>query len=223
MKDPYTLEDGTLKNKLGITDYKKLKKAECDIGFIKLMSLDSIDTDCEPTTLIKRIHQHIFGDIFDWAGEYRTVPIYKEEVVIPGISLDYGAPKEIMKSMKTRTSDMYADNWNPNDLDDFAKKMTKHLAKIWRVHPFRDGNTRTTLAFAEIFAKQHGVDFDMGRVLENLLRKKDEETGKIIRYSIRDKFVLAALDEKDYPEPEALQALIRDTISTSVVEKDVES
>ena len=66
------------------------------------MSLDSIDTDCEHTTLIKRINQHIFGDIFDWAGEYRTVPIYKEEVVIPGISLDYGAPKEIMKSMKTR-------------------------------------------------------------------------------------------------------------------------
>lgn len=222
MRDPYIDENGVLKNKLGITNDEELKEAEKDIAFVKLIGVEELEKETVNVNLLKDIHKHLFNDIYDWAGEYRTVPIYKEEVVIPGISLDYGAPKEIMKSMKTRTSDMYADNWNPNDLDDFAKKMTKHLAKIWRVHPFRDGNTRTTLAFAEIFAKQHGVDFDMGRVLENLLRKKDEETGKIIRYSIRDKFVLAALDEKDYPEPEALQALIRDTISTSVVEKDVE-
>lgn len=222
MNDPYVLENGTLKNKLGITDYKKLREAECDIGFVKLMSLDSVDTNCDPETLLKRVHQHIFGDIFEWAGKYRTVPIYKEELVIPGISLEYGDPKNIAKDMKKRISAMYADTWNPNNLDEFAVKMTNHLSKIWRVHPFRDGNTRTTLAFASIFAKQHGVNLDMGKALDNLSRKKDDLTGKITRYSIRDKFVLASLDEQDFPQPKALQSLIRRTISKPEIEKDVE-
>ena len=222
MEDPYILENGTLRNKLGITDYQKLKEAECDIGFVKLMTVDSIDTDCNPSTLVKRVHQHIFGDIFDWAGEYRTVPIYKEEVVIPGISLEYGAPREIKKRMDANLTSMYADKWNSNDLDEFSKKLTGYLAKIWRIHPFRDGNTRTTLAFASIFAKQHGFNLDMGRILENLSRRKDDKTGKITRYSIRDKFVLAALDEKDYPEPEALQALMRFALSKAKEEKEEE-
>lgn len=222
MEDPYILENGTLRNKLGITDYQKLKEAECDIGFVKLMTVDSIDTDCNPSKLIKKVHQHIFADIFDWAGEYRTVPIYKEEVVIPGISLEYGAPREIKRRMDANLASMYADKWNSNDLDEFSKKLTEYLARIWRIHPFRDGNTRTTLAFASIFAKQHGVNLDMGCILENLSRRKDDKTGKITRYSIRDKFVLAALDEKDYPEPEALQALMRFTLSKDKEEKEEE-
>lgn len=222
MEDTYILENGTLRNKLGITDYQKLKEAECDIGFVKLMTVDSIDTDCDPSKLIKKVHQHIFADIFDWAGEYRTVPIYKEEVVIPGISLEYGAPREIKRRMDANLASMYADKWNSNDLDEFSKKLTEYLARIWRIHPFRDGNTRTTLAFASIFAKQHGVNFDMGCILENLSRRKDDKTGKITRYSIRDKFVLAALDEKDYPEPEALQALMRFTLSKDKEEKEEE-
>ena len=222
MEDPYILENGTLRNKLGITDYQKLKEAECDIGFVKLMTVDSIDTDCNPSKLIKKVHQHIFADIFDWAGEYRTVPIYKEEVVIPGISLEYGAPREIKRRMDANLASMYADKWNSNDLDEFSKKLTEYLARIWRIHPFRDGNTRTTLAFASIFAKQHGVNLDMGSILENLSRRKDDKTGKITRYSIRDKFVLAALDEKDYPEPEALQALMRFTLSKDKEEKEEE-
>lgn len=222
MKDPYILKNGTLRNKLGITDYEKLKGAECDIGFVKLMTLDSIDIDCDPETLVKRIHQHIFGDVFDWAGRYRTVPVFKQEVVIPGISLQYALPKDIAKNMKARISDMYADTWNTDDLTDFSEKMTSHLAKIWRVHPFRDGNTRTTLGFAYIFAKQHGLNLDIGRTIENLSRRKDDTTGRITRYSIRDKFVLAALDERDYPEPEALQALITASLSKDRDEKEVE-
>ena len=52
-------------------------------------------------------------------------------------------------------------------------------------------------------------------MLDNLSRITDSN-GKIKRYSIRDKFVLAALDEKDYPEPEHLEALIRQSIQAGI-------
>lgn len=221
MVDPYILANGTLKNKLGITEYEELKKAECDICFVKLMSLDEIDVNCDYATLIKRIHNHIFSDIFEWAGEYRKVPIYKQELVIPGISLEYANPKDIERSIKRKLEEMNDDKWNPNSLDNFAQNMTKYLAKIWRIHPFRDGNTRTTLGFAYLFAKKYGINSDMGKALDNLSRNVTD-TGKIKRYSIRDKFVLAALDDKDYPEPEALQQLMRSVLSNGRDEKDIE-
>lgn len=41
MKDPYIQENGTLKNKLGITEYKELNNAEKDIGFVKLIDIDT--------------------------------------------------------------------------------------------------------------------------------------------------------------------------------------
>lgn len=213
MKDPYILENGTLKNKLGITDYDRLKEAECDIGFVKLMSLDSIDDNCDGITLVKRIHNHIFSDIFDWAGEYRTIPIEKAEaLVIPGLSLKYGEPKFIKTEMEACLKTMYEEKWDASNLADFSQKLTKYLTRMWKIHPFRDGNTRTTLAFARLFARQHGLNLNMGRVLKSLSREYDSKTGRPKTYSIRDLFVLASLDKDFGPEPEHLQALFKSTI-----------
>ncbi len=214
MKDPYTLPNGTLKNKLGITEYNELKKAECDIGFVKLISLDEVALDGFGADTLKALHKHIFEDIFDWAGEYRKVPVYKTEVIIPGISLEYEQPKKIENAVNRVLKEMNEDNWNPNDIEEYTSKLVKYSAKLWRIHPFRDGNTRTTLAFAYRFAKEHGVDLDMAKILGVLTRKVDKDTGRIKQYSVRDKFVIAALDEKDLPEPEHLERLFRSAILT---------
>lgn len=219
MKDPYVLEDGTLRNKLGITDYQELKAAERDIGYVKLLNAESVIKSKCDITLLKNIHKHIFEDIFEWAGEFRTVPVYKEELVIPGISLEYASPKDINKQLTQYLDEMNLANWQNMKIDDLTKQFVSYLAKIWRVHPFRDGNTRTTLTFANIFAKEHGFEMDMSTMLDDLGRVVDSNTGKVTRWSIRDKFVLAALDEKDYPEPQALEQTIKQAINNGVKKK----
>ena len=219
MKDPYVLEDGTLRNKLGITDYQELKAAERDIGYVKLLNTESVIKSKCDITLLKNIHKHIFEDIFEWAGEFRTVPVYKEELVIPGISLEYAAPKDINKQLTQYLDEMNSANWQNMKIDDLTKQFVSYLAKIWRIHPFRDGNTRTTLTFANIFAKEHGFEMDMSTMLDDLGRVVDSNTGRVTRWSIRDKFVLAALDEKDYPEPQALEQIIKQAINNGVKKK----
>ena len=217
-KDPYVLEDGTLKNKLGITDYNELNKAEADIGFAKLIDIDSTylrDFDAE---LLRSLHKHIFEDIFDWAGEYRTIPLYKEEIVIPGLSLEYEEPGIIKESLDEKLKTLNNTKWKEKSIKEISLEFTKKLAKIWRVHPFRDGNTRATLAFADLYARMHGFPFDMGYLTKNLNREMDEN-GKIIRYSIRDKFVLAALDDEDYPEPEHLAKMFEIAIKRGALPK----
>ena len=219
MKDPYEQQNGTLKNKLGITNYDKLKAAEKDIAYVKLLNAESVMKSKCDMTLLKDIHRHIFEDIFEWAGEFRTVPIYKEEIVIPGISLEYSNPKDINKKLTLCFEEMNSANWQNMNIDNLSKQFVSYLAKIWRVHPFRDGNTRTTLTFANIFAREHGFEMDMSTILDNLGRIEDPKTGKVVRWSIRDKFVLAALDEEHYPEPQHLEQIIKQAIGNGVKKK----
>lgn len=219
MEDPYVLEDGTLKNKLGITDYQELKQAETDIGYVKLINANQeLHEECTPEFL-KRVHKHIFGDIFEWAGEYRTVPLYKTELVIPGLSLEYAKPKDIDIKLNAEMKKMKQFDWSEKNIDEITKNFSGFIAKMWRVHPFRDGNTRAILTFSSIFAKQHGFEMDMSSLVNHLGRVVDEETGRVTRYSLRDKLVLAALDEKDYPEPEHFEMLIKQAIENGINKK----
>lgn len=215
MKDPYIQENGTLKNKLGITEYKDLNDAEKDIGFVKLIDIGESFKQKYDVEYIKSIHRHIFEDIFDWAGEFRTVPVYKTEIVIPGLSLEYSSPKNIEKDLSVILEELNSINWSGKNIDEITVQFTEQLARIWRVHPFRDGNTRTTLAFAENYSREHGFPMDIGILLEQLTRLVTPK-GDVKRYSIRDKFVLAALDKKDYPEPEHLQILIKQSILSGI-------
>ena len=63
-----------------------------------------------------------------------------------------------------------------------------------------------------------GFNLNMESILDSLSRKYDE-SGEITQYSVRDKFVLAALDDKDYPEPEHLQAVFKTAIEKGVKEQ----
>lgn len=216
MHDPYIIdENGVLRNKLGITDYHELNRAERDITFVKFLDIDTSYKQQFNAQYFKSIHKHIFEDIFDWAGEYRTVPIVKEEVVLPGLSLDYADAKDIDKKLKACLKTMNDTNWDAMPLDKKVAEFTNQLTSLWSIHPFRDGNTRTTITFARQFSKEHGFPMDLGILLDNLSRKFDEN-GKITQYSIRDKFVLAAIPKEYYPEPEHLNALLKKSIISGI-------
>lgn len=219
MKDPYILENGTLKNLLNITDEKELKKAERDIGFAKLMDIGELSNEKCDVELLKKIHKHIFEDIFDWAGEFRTVPMIKIEEVIPMVSIDYAEPKNIKKELESEIKKINKENWKNKDFDEKIKSITKYVSSIWRTHPFRDGNTRTTLAFTQILAKKQGIDLDLGKILNDLGRRYNEN-GRVTRWSVRDRFVLAALDENNYPEPQWLEETLKSAAITKKQEKE---
>lgn len=216
MKDPYIQKNGTLKNKLNITDYHELSVAERNITFSKFLDVRRLYKGKFDIDYIKSIHKHIFENIFDWAGEFRTVPIIKEEVVIPMRSLDYTPHKNIAKEMKKVLDEMNSTNWDSMELSEKSKIFTKQLAKLWKIHPFRDGNTRTTLAFGKQFSEEHGFPMDLGYLLDHLTRIEHPETGKILRHSIRDKFVLAALPDEYYPQPEFLTELLHSAMEYGI-------
>ena len=211
-KDPYLNEEtGVLKNKLNCYDYHKLKDLERAFTLFQLVTVENLSTEkCSPE-LLKKVHKYIFEDIYEWAGEYRKVPLYKIERVLPGLSLEYAKPKDIDSKLKEIFIRINKNKWEGKSLETVINEFAGFLTEIWKVHPFRDGNTRTTLSFGKILGKQIGLDLDLSYIRNELNRKYDKN-GKITRISVRDALVLAALDKKDNPEPKYFQSIIRNAI-----------
>jgi cell filamentation protein len=202
MNDPFVDKNGVLKNKLGIKSALDLEKAEADIGLVKLISIDEVESETMDAETLKRIHTHIFGDIYEWAGTFRKVPLFKYEYVIPGLSVPYSSPENLKRDIVKRIEELDTVDWETLSDEEKAFTFARKIALIWRVHPFREGNTRTTLSFAYLYAKKHGFPLDMQIFIQGLNRTF--EGSQLKTYSIRDFLVIACLDEQDYPEVEAL-------------------
>ena len=130
MRDPYADENGVLYNKLNITNAEELNRAEADIGFMQLINLDDVSLegyDSEKT--MKRLHKHIFQDIFTWAGEYRTCPLVKEEFIFPGYSVPYASPNEISKELKKRMRELDSVDWESMTPEQIAPIFARKIAK----------------------------------------------------------------------------------------------
>ena len=211
MTDPYINQNSVLINKLGITNYEELNEAERRIGLVKLKNLDQIKITSFDEELIQNIHNYIFKDIFGWAGNYRITPLFKEELVLPRYSVPYSEPKMISKDLNKRLKDVNNTKWSGMSEEELTMLFARKMALVWKVHPFRDGNTRTILSFSYLFAREYGFNMDMNVFIDNLMRVYKED--KIVRYSIRDKFVLASLDDKDYPEVQALAKVYKKAIN----------
>ena len=167
-KDPYVYKNGTLKNKLGITDYEKLRQAEADISFVKLFTVDrDIDQGDFGLEYIQRLHKYILGDIFDWAGNFRTVPMQKEEKILGGDSVRYSHPNNIDSDLSKIIVRLQKEHWSNKSIDEKVSVFNKLIARLWQIHPFRDGNTRTIVAYAMRYAKEKGFEFNSDILLQN--------------------------------------------------------
>jgi cell filamentation protein len=162
MRDTYLYEDAPiLKNLLGIKDRGVLEQAEADIANIKLFVVDvALQGRAFDFDRLLAIHEHIFSNIYEWAGTIRTIPIEKGEKVIGGDTIRYSSPKDIKSHCKATIKKLNATDWATISVHETAEIFAQHIAAIWQTHPFREGNTRTIITFATQFAEAHGFRMD---------------------------------------------------------------
>jgi len=160
MRDPYLYKDvDVLKNKLNIKNQEELDKYEQDITIANLASIDNVTGNFDYEHY-KRVHKAIFGDIYEWAGEERDIEMVKGEEVLGFWTVNYTYPAEITKTAKTCFKNLNSRNWQTMSLDEKAEQFAIDIAAIWKTHPFREGNTRTTITFACMYADAHGFPMD---------------------------------------------------------------
>lgn len=199
MKDFYLYDDvPVLRNLLDIKNEKLLEEAESSITYVKLLDIDDkICGDVFDYQRIKDIHAYIFGDLYEWAGKERGINIVKGERVLGGDTVRYADTNSIETEMEAALKELNQVNWEVLDISETAELFSKLIAKIWQIHPFREGNTRTIITFATQFAEKHGF-----RMNKALLKDNSEY--------VRDALVKAS--DGMYSEYEYLIRIIQDAI-----------
>lgn len=200
MRDPYLYEDiPVLKNLLNIREEKLLSEAESNITYIKLLDIDDkITSEKFDYQRLKDIHAYIFGDIYEWAGQERGINIVKGERVLGGDTVRYSDTNHIGRDIKIALQQLNDVNWKTLNIEETSEQFSRLIAKVWQVHPFREGNTRTVMTFATQFAEYHGF-----RMNKSLLKDSAEY--------VRDSLVKAS--DGEYSEYEYLIRIIKDAIS----------
>ena len=162
MRDPYLYEDvNVLRNLLNIKDADSLERAEADITSIKLLIVDgAVQSSAFDLLRLLAIHKHIFGNLYEWAGTLRTIPIVKGERVLGGDTVRYSQVDNIENDCVVVLKGLNETDWSSLGAHEIAVAFTKLIAKLWQVHPFREGNTRTVITFATQFAEAHGFHMD---------------------------------------------------------------
>lgn len=144
-------KDQVLNNKLGITDVEEMEGKELDA----LLTFQKALFDRFPIDKIINVqdicewHQQWLGDIYSWAGKYRSVNISKDDFLfaaadrIPGLLNDY--------------QQAYLDIFTPclgMQADELIDAMAKCHVEFILIHPFRDGNGRMGRLLCTVMALQ---------------------------------------------------------------------
>ncbi len=147
--DPYVYPGSSvLRNKFGFTAAERLDYVERALVAQRV-------TEGTPQGLfdldhLKAIHRHLFQDVYDWAGETRTVEISKG-----------GQQFQLRRYIETGMADIHrrlkaASFLRGLDTKSFANEAGRIIGDLNYVHPFRDGNGRTQLLYLEQLSEQAG-------------------------------------------------------------------
>lgn len=157
MSDPYVYPGTTiLINKANLRSQDELDRFE------RLMTRARL---AEPLPKIpmtyegyKTLHRHIFQDVFEWAGQSRTVAMSKGQT--------FFGPPDYVDAEMSRRFDVLAKENHLHGLtkQDFARRAAEHLNEINAIHPFREGNGRTQRLFLKTLATQAGHDLHVERL-----------------------------------------------------------
>ncbi len=208
--DPYIHDKSKLLiNKLNIQDEQQLIDIEAQLLIAGLIDIQSImdDIDFYQYHSLQVIHHFLFEELYEWAGDFRIVNIYKSEKLLNGLSITYSDHTNIKNDLQNIFNWMKEQIWsrqNPQLSYLFSKLMTD----IWRVHPYREGNTRTVSIFMKLFAEQHDLSFNAELLSQNA-------------GYLRNALVMAAVEEA--PEPIYLNKIITDALHLNHINTSIES
>lgn len=122
---------------------------ECDFVSTRIVELLQIDNFELSVDYLKYIHKYLFQDVYEFAGEFRNIDFSKHEKILNNDSVAYGDCKILKESLEYDISLEKEKNYKDMSAVEVINNITKFSSSIWQVHPFREGNTRTTALFIE--------------------------------------------------------------------------
>lgn len=209
MADPYLYEGSTvLRNKLDILDEKTLDLVEAEQSRAKMMVLYKRGFQNFSPAGLCEIHKFLFGGVYSWAGQYRIINIEKRERLLGGRSVWYSNDENIPQDLESAFQSIHLLKWKDFSRDAFVHYLAQCFPRLWQIHPFREGNTRTVVMMLTFFAEQHGYYMDQELMAESA-------------GYVRDAFVMASLEQ--YAEREHMERILLDAVCDEPILYDEDS
>jgi cell filamentation protein len=156
-EDPYVYPGTTiLRNRFGIVGHARLQIIERRLVSDRIS--EGVPAGRFDLLHLQAIHRHLFQDLYDWAGELRTVEINKG-----------GHQFQFRQYIQTGMADVHRRLRASNFLKglsaaDFASRAAVIIGDVNYVHPFREGNGRTQMQYLKQLAAQAGHELDLTRI-----------------------------------------------------------
>ena len=133
---------------------------ECDFVSTRIVELLNQDDFELSVDYLKYIHKYLFQDVYEFAGEFRKIDFSKHEKILNNDTVAYGDSTTLNESLEYDISLEKEKNYKDMSIVEVIKNITDFTSSIWQVHPFREGNTRTTAVFIEKYLISLGYNVD---------------------------------------------------------------
>lgn len=147
-------ESQALPNLLGLTDAEKIAEVEFE-GFLmaEILLTEKLNAttrfDCN---YIRRIHKLSLGELYSFAGKYRTVNMSKGGFLFPAALFIPQSMQIFEYEILSRLPNLYSDK----------QKLIRDVAivhgELLFIHPFREGNGRTARVLANLMVRKQGYE-----------------------------------------------------------------
>ncbi len=106
----------------------------------------------------QNIHRRMFERVFPHAGQFRTYNITKKEWVLNGEIVIYASWESIRDTLDYDFRMEKQFSYEGLSMGEYIRHLAKLASDIWQIHPFCEGNTRTTAVFIMKYMKTFGMD-----------------------------------------------------------------
>lgn len=144
-----------------------LEEKECDLVSLRIVELLENNNFELSIDFIKEIHKYLFKDIYEFNGKFRQIDITKKEYILNGNTVTYSSYETIQKSLEYDLEIERTKEYNNMSIVDVINSITNFTSHIWQVHPFREGNTRTTAVFIIKYLMSLGYNVNNNLFKEN--------------------------------------------------------
>ena len=138
-------------------------KEEADRVSSNISKLLQTDAFTYSVAGLAAIHRAIFEGVFKHAGRFRDYDISKKEWVLRGDSVLYGRWQDLRMAIEYDLSQEHQFDYTRLNKDQMVEHLAKFVSGLWQIHPFGEGNTRTTAIFTIKYLRSQGfsVNNDM--------------------------------------------------------------
>lgn len=165
--DAKNLIDSYYESRTSRTDDEDERTEEADKVSTRIAQILSEPSfNFSPSHLIA-IHKRLFEGIFKFAGKIRDYDITKKEWVLNGDTVMYGAAFELKSALDYDFEQERAFNYKGLSNAEIVKHITFFVSRLWQIHAFGEGNTRTIAVFIIKYLRSLGYKADNDIFAEN--------------------------------------------------------